>query len=104
VNQSAGINYGKENFDLAVSGAFVYNLVAYNVDKGSNTKYFNQAYSADFTYRSKTGFYFLLILISISIRDGVPVLTRMFFYGIYLLQGNFFNLMPVRSSLQFMIS
>ncbi|HKO78566.1 MAG TPA: outer membrane beta-barrel protein, partial [Flavobacterium sp.] len=59
VNQSAGINYGKENFDLAVSGAFVYNLVAYNVDKGSNTKYFNQAYSADFTYRLKNRFYFL---------------------------------------------
>jgi hypothetical protein len=59
VNQSAGINYGKDKFDLGVSGAFVYNLVAYEVDKGSNTKYFNQAYSADLTYRLKNRFYFL---------------------------------------------
>ena len=59
VNQSAGINYGKEKFDLAVSGAFVYNLAAYEVEQGSNTKYFNQAYSADFTYRFKNRFYFL---------------------------------------------
>jgi len=59
VNQSAGINYGKEKFDLAVSGAFVFNLVAYEVETGSNTKYFNQAYSADFTYRLKHRIYFL---------------------------------------------
>jgi hypothetical protein len=59
VNQSAGINYGKDQFDLAVSGAFVYNLVAYEVETGENTKYFNQAYSADFTYRFKNRFYFL---------------------------------------------
>jgi Outer membrane protein beta-barrel family/Carboxypeptidase regulatory-like domain len=59
VNQSAGINYGKDRFDLAVNGAFVYNLVVYEVETGSNTKYFNQAYSADFTYRLKNQFYFL---------------------------------------------
>ena len=59
VNQSAGINYGKDKFDLAVSGAFVFNLVSYEVETGSNTKYFNQAYSADFTYRLKNQFYFL---------------------------------------------
>jgi len=59
VNQSAGINYGKDKFDLAVSGVFVYNLVDYEVEAGSNTKYFNQAYSADFTYRLKNQFYFL---------------------------------------------
>ena len=59
VNQSAGINYGKDQFDLAVSGAFVFNLVAYEVETGSNTKYFSQAYSADFTYRLKNRFYFL---------------------------------------------
>jgi len=59
VNQSAGINYGKDNFDLAVSGALVFNLVSYGVEIGSNTKYFNQAYSADFTYRLKNRFYFL---------------------------------------------
>ena len=59
VNQSAGINYGKDQFDLSVSGAFVFNLVAYEVETGSNTKYFNQAYSADFTYRLKNRFYFL---------------------------------------------
>jgi hypothetical protein len=59
VNQSAGINYGKDNFDLAVSGAFVFNLVAYEVETGSNTKYFSQSYSADFTYRLKNRFYFL---------------------------------------------
>ena len=59
VNQSAGINYGKDNFDLSVSTAFVYNIVAYDVKGGSNTKYFNQAYSADLTYRFKNRFYFL---------------------------------------------
>ena len=59
VNQSAGINYGEDNFDFAVSGAFVFNLVAYGVETGANTKYFNQAYSADFTYRLKNRFYFL---------------------------------------------
>jgi len=59
VNQSAGINYGKDQFDLSVSGAFVFNLVAYEVETGANTKYFNQAYSADFTYRLKNRFYFL---------------------------------------------
>ena len=104
VNQSAGINYGKDKFDLAVSGAFVYNLVAYEVETGSNTKYFNQAYSADFTYRLKNRFYFLTDLIIISTRDVVPVLTRMSFYGIYLLQRNFFKQIPVRSNSQFMIS
>lgn len=58
VNQSAGINYGKEKFDIGVSGAVVYNLVSYEETK-SKTKYFNQAYSADFTYRLKNQFYFL---------------------------------------------
>jgi hypothetical protein len=59
VNQSAGINYGKDNFDLAISSAFVYNLVAYNFEGSSKTKYFNHAYSADFTYRFKNRLFFL---------------------------------------------
>ncbi|HKC36054.1 MAG TPA: TonB-dependent receptor [Chitinophagaceae bacterium] len=59
VNQSVGVNYGKDNFDLAVSSAFVYNIAAYNGSESSDTKYFNQAYSADFTYRFKNRFYFL---------------------------------------------
>jgi hypothetical protein len=57
VNQSVGINYGKDKFDLAVSGAVVYNVAAYEVEEGSNTKYFNQAYSADLTYRFKKPFF-----------------------------------------------
>jgi len=59
VNQSAGINYGKDKFDLAISSAFVYNIVAYNFEGSSNTKYFNHAYSADFTYRFKNRLFFL---------------------------------------------
>ena len=59
VNQSVGINYGKDKYDLAVSGAFVYNVAAYEVEENSNTTYFNQAYSADFTYRFKNRFFVL---------------------------------------------
>ncbi|HJS53573.1 MAG TPA: TonB-dependent receptor, partial [Chitinophagaceae bacterium] len=59
VNQSAGLNYGKENFDMSVSAAFVYNTVAYNLNKTTNTKYFSHAYSADFTYRLENRCYFL---------------------------------------------
>jgi hypothetical protein len=59
VNQSAGINYGKDEFDLAVSGAFIYNAASYKLDENSNTKYFNHAYSADFTYRFKNRISFL---------------------------------------------
>ena len=59
VNQSVGINYGKDNFDLAISSAVTYNTASYNLDESSNTKYFSQAYSADFTYRTDSRFYFL---------------------------------------------
>jgi hypothetical protein len=59
VNQSIGINYGKEKFDLAVTSDFVYNIAAYEVEEGPNTKYFNQGYSADFTYRFKNRFFVL---------------------------------------------
>jgi hypothetical protein len=59
LNQSAGINYSKDKFDLSLSGGFVYNLVGYNLNQGNDTKYFNQAYSADFTYRFKNRFFFL---------------------------------------------
>jgi len=59
VNQSAGLSYGKENFDLSVSSAFIYNSVAYNLEGSSGTRYFNHAYSADFTYRLKPRIYFL---------------------------------------------
>ena len=58
VNQSAGINYEKEKFDVGVSGAIVYNFVSYEETK-TNTGYLNQAYSADLTYRLKNQFYFL---------------------------------------------
>jgi hypothetical protein len=51
MNQTAGVNYGKENFDFSLSGGLVYNVAAYNFKSGGNTKYFNHAYSADFTYR-----------------------------------------------------
>jgi len=59
INQSAGINYGKDDFDVAISSAFIYNGASYNLDKNSNTKYFNHAYSADFTYRFANRIYFL---------------------------------------------
>ena len=59
MNQSIGINYGKDKFDVAVSGALVYNVAAYEVEEGSNTKYFNQAYSADLTYRFENRFFIL---------------------------------------------
>ncbi len=59
VNQSAGLNYGKDKFDIAISTAFIYNIVAYNFEGSSNTKYFNHAYSADFTYRLKNRIFFL---------------------------------------------
>jgi hypothetical protein len=59
VNQSAGMNYGEDNFDLAISTAFVFNSVAYNYQGGSNTNYFNHAYSADFTYRFKNRVFLL---------------------------------------------
>ena len=59
VNQSVGVNYGKDKFDLSVSGALVYNVAAYEVEEGSNTTYFNQAYSADLTYRFKNRFFVL---------------------------------------------
>lgn len=59
VNQSAGLNYGKDKFDISFSAAFVYNLVAYNFEQSNNTSYFNHAYSLDFTYRLKHRFYLL---------------------------------------------
>ena len=59
VNQSAGVSYGKDKFDLSLSTAFVYNTVAYNFQGGNNTHYFNHAYSLDFTYRFKNRLYFL---------------------------------------------
>jgi hypothetical protein len=59
VNQSVGVNYGKDKFDLAVSGAVVYNVAAYEVEEGSNETYFNQAYSADLTYRFKNRLFVL---------------------------------------------
>jgi hypothetical protein len=57
VNQSVGLNYAKDKFDLSVSSAIVYNVAAYQVEEGSNTNYFNQAYSADLTYRFKNRFF-----------------------------------------------
>src|SRR4030095_1654189 len=59
VNQSIGVNYGKEKFDMALSSAVVYNVAAYEMETGSNTKYFNHAYSADLTYRFKNRMFFL---------------------------------------------
>lgn len=59
VNQSAGLNYGKDKFDISFSTAFVYNAVAYNFEGNNNTNYFNHAYSLDFTYRFKNRLYFL---------------------------------------------
>ena len=59
VNQSIGVNYGKEKFDMSLSSAVVYNVAAYELETGSNTKYFNHAYSADLTYRFKNRMFFL---------------------------------------------
>ena len=59
VDQSIGISYGKDNFDLAVTSDFVYNVAAYEVEQGSHTNYFSQGYSADFTYRFKNRFFVL---------------------------------------------
>jgi len=59
INQSAGVSYGKDQFDLSVSTALVYNTVTYNFEGSNNTHYFNHAYSLDFTYRLKNRLYFL---------------------------------------------
>ena len=59
VNQSMGINYGKDKYDIAVSSAFVFNTVSYNFEGGTNTNYFNHAYSADFTYRFENRLFLL---------------------------------------------
>ena len=59
VDQSFGINYGKDKFDLAVSSDFVFNVAGYGVEQGPNTNYFSQTYSADFTYRFKNSFFVL---------------------------------------------
>ena len=59
LDQSFGINYGKDKFDLAVSSDLVFNVAAYGVEHSSNTNYFSQAYSADFTYRFKNRFFVL---------------------------------------------
>ena len=59
VNQSAGLNYATDKYDLSFSTAFVYNTVAYNYDGTNNTHYFNHAYSLDFTYRFKNRLFFL---------------------------------------------
>ena len=59
VNQSAGLNYATDKYDLSFSTAFVYNTVAYNYDGTNNTHYFNHAYSLDFSYRFKNRLFFL---------------------------------------------
>ena len=59
VNQSAGINYGQDKFDISVSSAFVFNTVTYNFEGGTNTNYFNHAWSADLTYRFKNRLFLL---------------------------------------------
>ena len=59
VNQSAGLSYGKDKFDVSFSTAFVYNSVTYNFEGNNNTSYFNHAYSLDFTYRFKNRLYLL---------------------------------------------
>ena len=69
LNQSAGISYGKEKFDASLSSAFVYNIVAYDLDGSSNDKYFNHAYSADLTYRFR-GRLFLLTDVDYYISSG----------------------------------
>lgn len=59
LNQSAGINYGKEKFDVSLSTALIYNTVSYELDGGTNTNYLNHAYSADLTYRFKNRIFLL---------------------------------------------
>ena len=69
LNQSAGVSYAKEKFDVSVSSAFVYNVVAYDLGGNSNDNYFNHAYSADLTYRFK-GRLFLLTDVDYYINSG----------------------------------
>jgi hypothetical protein len=59
LNQSVGINYGKEKYDLSLSTSFTYNNVSYNFKTDDKTHYFNQSHSLDFTYRFKNRLFLL---------------------------------------------
>jgi hypothetical protein len=53
LSQSFGFNYNKDKFDMGVSGSMNYNKATYTLQKNLNTEYFNQTYSADFSYTFK---------------------------------------------------
>ncbi len=59
INQSFGFTYSKPKFDLGVAGSFVYNKVNYAFQGGTNTEYFKQSWSADFSYRFKNNFFII---------------------------------------------
>jgi hypothetical protein len=59
VNQAVGISYGRDEFDIAVSGGAVYTRVSYDLQQNNDTRYLNQAWSADFSYRFRHRFFFL---------------------------------------------
>jgi hypothetical protein len=59
LNQTFSFSYSKSNFDLGLSANLVYNNVKYDFRGKGNTKFLNQAWSADFTYRFAGGFFML---------------------------------------------
>lgn len=59
ITQILGFNYSKNKFDFGLTGSIVYNKASYALQAGSNTEYFRQTYSADFSYRFKKDYYFL---------------------------------------------
>jgi hypothetical protein len=59
ITQILGFNYSKNKYDFGMTGSLVYNKASYALQAGSNTEYFRQTYSADFSYRFKKDYYFL---------------------------------------------
>ncbi len=59
VTQTFGFNYSRNKYDMGITGSIVYNKASYDLQEGSNTEYFRQSYSADYSYRFKKDYYFL---------------------------------------------
>jgi len=59
ITQILGFNFSKNKYDFGLTGSIIYNKASYALQAGSNTEYFRQTYSADFSYRLKKDYYFL---------------------------------------------
>lgn len=53
LNQGAGVNFNKENFDLGIKANLAYTNVRYSVNTLLNEDYFTQTYSGDCSYTVK---------------------------------------------------